>query len=66
MLEERSMYLEQQDSGNGFYTRNFTYKVMGIEGLRVPRVRKGPFCPVILPERRKTDIDFTENAIKRI
>jgi len=53
MLEERSIYLEQQqDKGNGFYTRNLLTKYGGIEGLRMPRIRKGIFCPVILPERR--------------
>jgi len=44
MLEERSIYLEQQqDSGNGFYTRNLLTKYGAIEGLRVPRVRKKVF-----------------------
>lgn len=33
------------------------------EGLRVPRVRKGIFRPVILPERRRADLDLTEVVI---
>jgi len=64
MLEERSIYLEKQkDSGNGFYTRNLLTKYGRIEGLRVPRVRKGIFRPVILPERRRADLDLTEVVI---
>ena len=64
MFEERKIYLEEQeDSGNGFYTRNLLTNYGEIESLRVPRVRKGSFRPVILPERRKADIDLTEVVI---
>jgi len=39
MLEERGIYLEEQeDSGNGFYTRNLLTNYGEIESLRVPQV----------------------------
>jgi transposase-like protein len=31
--------------------------------IRVPRVRKGSFCSVILPERRKAGLDLAEVVI---
>jgi len=39
MLEERGIYVEEQeDSGNGFYTRNLLTNYGEIESLRVPQV----------------------------
>jgi len=64
MLEEREIYLEEtEDYANVFYTRDLitTLTTLGkVEGLRVPRVRKVSFRPVILPERRKAGLDLAE------
>jgi len=64
MLEEREIYLEEtEDYANGFYTRDLLTKLGEVEGLRVPRVRKGGFRPAILPERRRAGLDLAEVVI---
>jgi transposase-like protein len=34
-----------------------------VKGLRMPRLRKGSFRPIILPERRKAGLDLVEVVI---
>jgi transposase-like protein len=64
MLEEREIYLEEtEDYANGFYSRDLLTTLGEVKGLRVPRVRKGSFRPVILPERRKAGLDLAEVVI---
>jgi transposase-like protein len=64
MLEEREIYLEEtEDYANGFYSRDLLTALGEVKGLRVPRVRKGSFRPVILPERKKAGLDLTEVVI---
>jgi transposase-like protein len=64
MLEEREIYLEEtEDYANGFYNRDLLTKLGEVEGLRVPRVRKGGFRPAILPERRRAGLDLAEVVI---
>jgi transposase-like protein len=64
MLEEREIYLEEtEDYANGFYSRDLLTALGEVKGLRVPRVRKGSFRPVILPERRKAGLDLAEVVI---
>ena len=64
MLEERRIYLEEQeDYANGFYTRDLLTKYGKVQDLKVPRVRNGGFRPAILPEKRRAELDLTSTVI---
>ncbi|MCC6026746.1 MAG: transposase [Caldimicrobium sp.] len=60
MLEEIEIYPEKtEDYANNFYSRDLLTALGEVKRLKVPRVRKGDFRPVILPERRKAGLDLT-------
>jgi len=49
MLEERRIYLDQQeDYANGFYARDLLTKYGKLQDLKVPRERLADFRPVYL------------------
>ena len=61
MREERDLYLEEHPTkGNGHYTRDLLTLVGPLKDLKVPRVRKGDFHPRILPYRRRTSVELSE------
>ena len=52
MVEERGIYLEEKDKGNGYYSRELISR-FGKLGLEEMRVRSGEFRPSLLGERYK-------------
>ncbi|MEM2126138.1 MAG: transposase [Candidatus Methanosuratincola sp.] len=61
MREERAPCLEKPPTkANKYYTRNFLTLAGPVELLRIRRIRKGKFCPRILPYQQRTSVELSE------
>jgi len=63
-LVEREAHCESsKDVGNGFYSRDLEGLIGKLEGLRIPRTRKGKFRPFFIEPYRRVSYQLEELVI---